>query len=107
MSTSEQQQALIRLGEHFRRLRLARNIPQESLASASGLGLSTVKRLENGRGCNLSAMVQLLGALGYGARLEDFLGELADEAARQSDDIVSERRRASAARRVSEESPVE
>ncbi|SDK11125.1 helix-turn-helix domain-containing protein [Microbulbifer yueqingensis] len=104
MSTSDQQQTLERLGEQFRRLRLARNIPQESLASSSGLGLSTVKRLENGRGCNLSAMVQLLGALGYGERLHEFLAQLADEAAGESDEIVSERRRASAPRRVSEES---
>ncbi|WP_237057049.1 helix-turn-helix domain-containing protein [Microbulbifer sediminum] len=98
---------MAQLGEHFRRLRLARNIPQETLAVESGLGLSTVKRLENGRGCNLSAMLQLLAALGYSGRLEQFLAHLASEATQQSDDIMTDRRRASAPRKSIEETPVD
>ncbi|MFI2809686.1 MULTISPECIES: helix-turn-helix domain-containing protein [Microbulbifer] len=107
MSTFDQGQSLAQLGEHFRRLRLARNIPQETLAAESGLGLSTVKRLENGRGCNLSAMLQLLAALGYADRLEQFFAQLAVEAARESDDSMGDRRRASAPRKATEESTVD
>ncbi|SHE74832.1 Helix-turn-helix domain-containing protein [Microbulbifer donghaiensis] len=80
MKSTEPQKVLEQLGDHFRSLRLARNVSQESLASESGVGLSTLKRLENGRGCNLVALVQLMIALNCEARLESFFLQLATDA---------------------------
>ncbi|SDZ85234.1 helix-turn-helix domain-containing protein [Microbulbifer marinus] len=76
MESTEPQKVLEQLGDHFRRLRLARNVSQETLANESGVGLSTLKRLENGRGCNLMALVQLLEALGCLNDLESFFARL-------------------------------
>lgn len=85
------------LGKHFRHLRLARNISQEALASDSGVGLSTLKRLENGRGCNLAALIQLMAALGCDDRFESFFAQLASDAA--EGDPADSRRRASSPRK--------
>lgn len=102
MNSAEQQQVLARLGERFRRLRLVRNISQEALAENSGVGLSTLKRFENGRGCNLVALVQLLAALGHLGELESFFAQLAErggEGATHTDGDM--RRRASSPRKYS------
>lgn len=101
MNATEQQQVLARLGERFRRLRLVRNISQEALAESSGVGLSTLKRFESGRGCNLAALVQLLVALGYLGELESFFAQLAEreEGATPADGDM--RRRASSPRKYS------
>lgn len=92
-----EQKLLKSLGEQLRRLRLAHNVSQQALATGSGVGLSTLKRLENGRGCNLSVLVQLLTALGYEERLEQFFAQLVDEASGGS---VANRRRASSPRKA-------
>lgn len=83
------------IGKRFRQLRLARNISQEDLAVESDVGLSTVKRLESGRGCNLAALVQMLDALGYRFALPEFLERLTEQEASHK----GERRRASAVRK--------
>lgn len=88
---------LLLLGEHLRRLRLAANISQQELATQSGVGLSTLKRLERGQGCNLAALLQLLEALECADRLEAFFAELADEA--PPGHVDGMRRRASSQRR--------
>lgn len=94
---NREQKLLKSLGEQIRRLRLAHNVSQEALAIGSGIGLSTLKRLESGRGCNLSVLVQLLVALGYEDRLERFFAQLAEEA---SGGRVPGRRRASSPRKT-------
>ncbi|WP_250461047.1 helix-turn-helix domain-containing protein [Microbulbifer litoralis] len=87
----------VEIGNHIRQLRLAANISQEELAAASGVGLSTLKRLERGAGCNLAALLQLLESLGCADRLGAFFAGLVAEA--RSGGAVGERRRASSARR--------
>ena len=84
------------IGKRFRELRLARNISQEDLAADASVGLSTVKRLESGRGCNLAALVQMLNALGYTDALPDLFERLGEQESRGR----GERRRASAARKT-------
>ncbi|MGL6161071.1 helix-turn-helix domain-containing protein [Microbulbifer sp.] len=101
MNSTEQQQVLVRLGERFRRLRLARNISQEALAENSGVGLSTLKRFESGRGCNLAALVQLLAALGHLGELESFFAQLAERGEGVSPTDGDTRRRASSPRKYS------
>lgn len=86
---------LAAIGKRFRQLRLARNISQEDLAAGSAVGLSTVKRLESGRGCNLAALVQLLDALGYADALPQLFERLSEQEASGKDD----RRRASTLRK--------
>lgn len=98
MNSTEQQQVLGRLGEHFRRLRLARNVSQEALAENSGVGLSTLKRFESGRGCNLVALVQLLEALGHLGELESFFVQLAHRGEGATNTAGDARQRASSPR---------
>ena len=86
------------LGESFRRLRLAENIPQDTLAARADVGLSTLKRLERGEGCNLSALVQLLDSLGYADHIESFFAQLADNAHKRESSLPESRRRASSPR---------
>lgn len=87
------------IGKRFRQLRLARNISQQDLAVESAVGLSTVKRLESGRGCNLAALVQMLDALGYTEALPNFFERLIEQEASGK----GERRRASAVRKAPSE----
>ncbi|WP_323844627.1 transcriptional regulator [Microbulbifer magnicolonia] len=102
-SSERQQKVLAQLGEHFRRLRLARNVSQEALASESGVGLSTLKRLENGRGCNLLALVQLLAALRCEDQFEAFFAKLATDALEQESVAAEKRRRASSPRQSADD----
>ncbi|GAA5524456.1 hypothetical protein Maes01_01013 [Microbulbifer aestuariivivens] len=87
------------LGEQLRRLRLAENCSQEELACASGIGMSTLKRLEGGRGCHLSSLADVLVQLGLADPLLDFFQEQVREA--QAAD--TSRRRASRSRASSPE----
>ena len=68
------------LGDRLRRLRLAQNRSQEELAAASGIGMSTLKRLERGQGCHLSALAEVLVQLQVKDRCEEFLDELVQDA---------------------------
>lgn len=92
------EQRMHQIGEQFRQLRLACNVPQEELAASSGIGLSTLKRLERGQGCNLAAFVQLLGALGFASQLDTFFAQLTAEADPGGDVEGRMRRRASSPR---------
>ncbi|MCX2795164.1 helix-turn-helix domain-containing protein [Microbulbifer thermotolerans] len=76
-----EQRLLCRLGKQVRHLRLAHNISQKDLASGSGIGLSTLKRLENGQGCNLAALVQLLVALNCDDKVDVLFAQLAEDVA--------------------------
>ncbi|WP_193164823.1 helix-turn-helix domain-containing protein [Microbulbifer hainanensis] len=86
------------LGESFRRLRLAENVSQETLAARADVGLSTLKRLERGEGCNLSALVQLLESLAYADQFESFFAQLAENASKRDSSLPESRRRASSPR---------
>lgn len=58
------------LGRRLARERLQRDLTQAALAEEAGLSLSTVRRLEGGQGCNLSALLRVLRVLGLLANLE-------------------------------------
>jgi len=63
------------IGDRVRRERLNQNRTQSEVATHSGVGLNVIKRLENGRGCNLSSFVRILRALGKLDHLDLFLPE--------------------------------
>ncbi|WP_237065344.1 helix-turn-helix domain-containing protein [Microbulbifer guangxiensis] len=67
------------MGEQCRHLRLAHNRSQEELAAASGIGMSTLKRLEKGQGCHLSALAEVLVQLGVSERCETLFEDLAQD----------------------------
>lgn len=101
-SASKTEQLLQQIGEQFRQLRLAHNVSQEDLAVDSGVGLSTLKRLERGQGCNLAALVQLMVALDYDTELQGLMAQLAGEVPMGGSGTTKSRRRASSPRRPTE-----
>jgi transcriptional regulator with XRE-family HTH domain len=62
------QQISERLGASVREYRLDMNLTQAQLASKSGVSLSTIKKLETGKGCHLDLFIDVLRAL---SRLND------------------------------------
>ena len=63
------------LGDRMRTERLNQNRTQEEVASSAGLGVIVLKRLEGGRGCNLSSLIRILRTLGRLDHLDSFLPE--------------------------------
>ena len=63
MDTSLTQDLQARLGEQLRRLRLARDLDQLSLADRAGVSEKALRNLEGGRGSSLSTLLQVLRAL--------------------------------------------
>ena len=53
-----------RIGESLKALRLKQNITQQSIANASQVSISTVKKLENGEIGSFDAFIRLLRTLG-------------------------------------------
>lgn len=51
------------LGDHLRRLRLARDLDQLTLADKAGISEKALRNLEAGRGSSLSTLLQVLRAL--------------------------------------------
>jgi transcriptional regulator with XRE-family HTH domain len=64
------------LGRQIESYRLARNLRQQDVAQAAGLGLSSITRLEQGKGATLETLIRVLRALGC----EDRLGLLLPDA---------------------------
>src|SRR3546814_465183 len=60
-TTTEALQA--RLGDQLRRLRLARDLDQLTLADKAGVSEKALRNLEAGRGSSLSTLLQVLRAL--------------------------------------------
>jgi transcriptional regulator with XRE-family HTH domain len=54
---------LVELGSRIARARLRQNQTQAELAASAGVSLSTVRRLEAGRGSQLSAFLSVLRSL--------------------------------------------
>ncbi len=68
--------ALLRtLGARVQAVRLARNLSQDQVAQAAGVGRATVVRLEGGQSITLLSFVQLLRALGALEEWENLLPE--------------------------------
>lgn len=53
-----------RLGEKLKSIRLKRNITQQSLAEASSISLSSVKKVENGEIGSFDTLIRILRTLG-------------------------------------------
>lgn len=53
-----------RLGEKLKSIRLKRNITQQSLAEASSISLSSVKKVENGEIGAFDTLIRILRTLG-------------------------------------------
>ena len=53
------------LGERVRRLRLSRNIDQQSVAEKGGMSVSALRNLESGRGATVETLLRTLKALDY------------------------------------------
>ncbi|MBN2188688.1 MAG: helix-turn-helix transcriptional regulator [Chitinispirillaceae bacterium] len=66
---------LTEIGERISRYRLNQNVTQVSLARLSGVTRIVVQRLENGFGCNLESLIQILRALDCIDQLDSFLPE--------------------------------
>lgn len=68
-------QMLQTLGDRVGHERLQRNQTQVELAHEAGVSVSTIRRLEAGQGCALSAFVRVLRALGMLANFDALLPE--------------------------------
>lgn len=66
---------LSKIGEKLKASRLKQNITQQSLAEASGVTLSTVRRMESGEIGALSSLIRVLRVLG----LLDYIQPLTEE----------------------------
>ena len=53
-----------RIGEKLKAIRLKRNITQQSLAEASSISLSSVKKVENGEFWSFDTLLRILRTLG-------------------------------------------
>lgn len=63
------------LGARVKTLRLERNLSQDQVAAAAGVGRATLVRLEGGQSVTLLSFVQVLRALEVLEELESFLPE--------------------------------
>jgi|AZIK01.1.fsa_nt_gi transcriptional regulator with XRE-family HTH domain len=103
---------LEQLGERFRSARLSRNLTQAQLAEASGVSLSTLRRLESGAdNVSLLNVIALMRALGVVDQLDLLLppqppspmASLQNKGAGPQVDTGGERQRASGRRQVAED----
>lgn len=67
--------AVARLGQEIKRMRLERNLSQSDIATHTGLDRSTVQRLEGGRAATLLTVVQVLRALDHLDLLDPWVQE--------------------------------
>ena len=92
------------LGRRLARLRLSRNVTQETLAGEAGIGLRTLRRVEAGQPSTLDSFLRIALALGLA---EDLLSAIPYHEIRpieRADSRRTERKRARPARsRVAEE----
>ncbi len=64
MSTLKNNSDLLKaLGLRSKEHRLALNLSQQALCDKAGLSISTIKRLESGRGCDLANLIKILRSL--------------------------------------------
>ncbi len=67
--------ALAELGRRLEQQRLARNVTQQELADAAGVGRATLQRLERGRSVQATSLVRVLRALNLLAGLDALVPE--------------------------------
>lgn len=66
---------LAELGRRLEQQRLARNVTQQELADAAGVGRATLQRLERGRSVQATSLVRVLRALDLLAGLDALVPE--------------------------------
>ena len=66
---------LVELGERLARLRKQRGLTQEALATEAGLGVATLRRIEDGSDGKLGSWLRLLKALDMAASIDGLLPE--------------------------------
>jgi transcriptional regulator with XRE-family HTH domain len=66
---------LAELGRRLALVRRQRGLSQEQLAEAAGVGVATVRRIEDGKDARLGSWLRLLEALGMLAGLDQVLPE--------------------------------
>ena len=66
---------LAELGERLARLRKQRGLTQEALAAEAGLGVATLRRIEDGSDGKLGSWLRLLKALDLAASIDGLLPE--------------------------------
>ncbi|WP_050797564.1 helix-turn-helix domain-containing protein [Methylophaga thalassica] len=67
---------LLRLGNSVREYRLKSDLSQLALSNRAGVSLSTIKRLESGRGCDMVNFINVMRALGRLNDIEMLLPEI-------------------------------
>lgn len=63
------------LGSRIRDQRIARSVTQEDLSEKAGVSLSTIVRMENGKGCSLGAFLSVCRILGMTENLDLLIPE--------------------------------
>lgn len=89
--TTPKATALNELGKRLAQLRKHQELTQEALAEASGVGVATLRRIEDGRDAQLGSWIKLLLAL----NAADSLNSLLPESIRSPMADVKQRRRKS------------
>jgi transcriptional regulator with XRE-family HTH domain len=67
---------LLELGERLARVRKRQGMTQEALAAEAGLGVATVRRIEDGSDSQLGSWIKLLKALGMEGAIDGLLPEM-------------------------------
>jgi transcriptional regulator with XRE-family HTH domain len=66
---------LAELGRRLAQVRKQRGLAQEALAEQAGLGVATLRRIEDGRDAKLGSWLRLLQTLGLTATIDQLLPE--------------------------------
>lgn len=82
------------LGARLARQRLARNVTQQALAEAAGVGLRTLRRIEAGESSGLDSFLRIATALGLADALMSGIPEQVIRPIERVDSRRGERRRA-------------
>lgn len=67
--------ALAELGERLARIRKQQGYSQDALAEAAGIGVATLRRIEDGNDSKLGSWLRILGALQMEATIDALLPE--------------------------------
>lgn len=82
------QAVLEHIGERVRQLRLRKNITQSELARDSGVGKSTIERIEKGHSAQLTSLIRILRSFG---KLENLLELIPDQTASPMEMLLKEK----------------
>ena len=66
---------MLELGRRLKLVRKSQGFSQERLAVEAGIGVATLRRIEDGRDAHLGSWIKLLRALGLDAAIDGLLPE--------------------------------